>query len=86
MVSALLLRQWYAKYHPDGGPLRFESAEDLERGLGERLRAVYDGSFFLQTLLARSILQCRVTDHYAKEYCHGAYYRYKHRALSLSLV
>ena len=27
VVSALLLRQWYVKYHPDGGPLRFENCE-----------------------------------------------------------
>ena len=24
-VSSLVLRQWYAKYHPDSGPLRFET-------------------------------------------------------------
>ena len=24
LVKALTFRQWYAKYHPDSGPLRYE--------------------------------------------------------------
>ena len=37
-VSALMLRQWYTKYHPDSGPLRYETADDLEEALGKHLR------------------------------------------------
>ena len=36
-----MLRQWYAKYHPDSGPLRISSAEELESLLGEDLRKYY---------------------------------------------
>ena len=42
-VSGLLLRQWCAKFHPDGGPLRYANAEALEAGLGDRLRDVCAG-------------------------------------------
>ena len=30
LVEPFLLRQWYAKYHPDNGPIRISSALDLE--------------------------------------------------------
>ena len=43
VVSGLLLRQWYTKYHPDSGPLRYETAQELEEAMGERMRQVYDG-------------------------------------------
>ena len=42
-VSALLLRQWYTKYHPDSGPLRYETAAALEEALGDEMRAAYQG-------------------------------------------
>jgi hypothetical protein len=42
-VSATILRQWYTKYHPDSGPLRYDTAEQLEQSLGDHLRAVYGG-------------------------------------------
>ena len=42
-ASGLLLRQWHAKFHPDGGPLQYANAEGLEAGFGERLRDVYGG-------------------------------------------
>ena len=43
VVSGLLLRQWYTKYHPDSGPLRYETAQELEEAMGERMRKIYDG-------------------------------------------
>ena len=36
-----MLRQWYVKYHPDSGPLRISSADELESLLGEDLRTYY---------------------------------------------
>ena len=36
-----MLRQWYAKYHPDSGPLRISNADELESLLGEDLRTYY---------------------------------------------
>ena len=52
-VPGLLLRQWHAKFHPDGGPLQYANAEELEAGLGERLRDVYAGlsDWALQSVL-----------------------------------
>ena len=51
----LLLRQWYAKYHPDSGPLRVASAGELEELLGDELRLQYAdlNSFSLTTALSR---------------------------------
>ena len=40
-VTALLLLQWYAKYHPDAGPLRIHSAVELEQYLGDDIRRQY---------------------------------------------
>ena len=37
------LREWYAKYHPDSGPLRYDTAEALEEALGPELRTAYPG-------------------------------------------
>ena len=42
-VSALVLRQWYAQYHPASAPLRFVTADALEEGMGDELRAKYAG-------------------------------------------
>ena len=42
-VSALVLRQWYAQYHPASGSLRFATADALEEGMGDELRARYAG-------------------------------------------
>ena len=42
-VSGLLLRQWYAMYHPASAPLRFDTADALEEGMGDELRAQYAG-------------------------------------------
>ena len=41
LAEPFLLRQWYAKYHPDSGPLRISSADELESLLGEDLRTYY---------------------------------------------
>ena len=41
VVAPLLLRQWYAKYHQDSGPLAIHSAVDLELYLGDDIRREY---------------------------------------------
>ena len=41
VLTALLLRQWHAKYHPDSGPLHLENADDLEQLLGDEIRREY---------------------------------------------
>ena len=41
LAEPFLLRQWYAKYHPDSGPLRISNADELESLLGEDLRTYY---------------------------------------------
>ena len=41
LAEPFLLRQWYAKYHPDSGPLRISSADELELLLGGDLREYY---------------------------------------------
>jgi len=41
IVTAALLRQWYSSYHPKTGPLRFDTATQLEEALGEEMREVY---------------------------------------------
>ena len=42
-VSALVLRQWYAQYHPASPALRYDTAEVLEECMGDDLRAQYAG-------------------------------------------
>ena len=42
-VSGLVLRQWYSKYHPDSGSLRYDSADALEQAMGDDLRRDYAG-------------------------------------------
>ena len=41
-VSALVLRQWYSKYHGDSGSLQYDTADALEHGMGEQLRVQDD--------------------------------------------
>ena len=48
-VAPLLLRQWYAKYHVDSGPLLIGNAEGLEQYLGEDIRKLYP--YFRSTAL-----------------------------------
>ena len=43
LVDGLLLHQWYQQYHPDAGPLRIETAAELEAQLGAELRTSYRG-------------------------------------------
>jgi hypothetical protein len=43
LVSGLLLRQWYTKYHPDSGPIKYDTVESLEEAQGDHLRSVYPG-------------------------------------------
>ena len=40
-VAPLLLRQWYAKYHDDSGPLDIGNAVELEQYLGDDIRREY---------------------------------------------
>ena len=47
-VSGMVLRQWYVKFHPDSGPLQYDSAEKLNEALGDHMRAVYPGMKFTQ--------------------------------------
>ena len=42
-VSGLVLRQWFTKYHPDSGPLVFDTAAALDEGMGDELRRLYVG-------------------------------------------
>ena len=57
LAEPFLLRQWYAKYHPDSGPLRISNADELESLLGEDVRTFY-GDLKAQALHAA--LQQRV--------------------------
>ena len=43
VVSALVLQQWYSKYHPDSPAARYHTAEDLEEAMGDDLRRDYSG-------------------------------------------
>ena len=36
-----VLMSWYARYHPDGGPLRYATAAELEAEMGDEIRRVY---------------------------------------------
>ena len=42
-VSSVLLRQWYARYHPASGPFEIHSVEELGTAAGSDLRGVYAG-------------------------------------------
>ena len=42
-VDALVLQQWYSKYHPDSPALRYESVAALEEAMGDDLRRDYVG-------------------------------------------
>ena len=56
LASGMLLRQWYTKYHPDSGPLEYETTEALENAQGDHLRSVYPG---LSGRLLRTALHMR---------------------------
>ena len=42
-VSALVLLEWYSKYHPDSPPQRYHTAAALEEAMGDDLRRDYAG-------------------------------------------
>ena len=42
-TTASALLSWYKQYHPEGGPLRYASAADLEAAMGDDLRSSYAG-------------------------------------------
>ena len=71
VVSGLLLRQWYMKYHPDSGPLRYDTAQELEDAMGERMRDVYDGlgSRALQGALSKARKVVLVTHQVVRGWC-----------------
>jgi hypothetical protein len=54
-VAPLLLRQWYAKYHDDSGPLLISNAVELEQYLGDDIRREYPyfNSWSLHGILKR---------------------------------
>ena len=54
-VAAITLRQWYTQYHPDAGPLAYETAAALEEGLGDHMREVYAGMGYRKILTALSM-------------------------------
>ena len=43
VVAVLTLRQWYVKYHPASGPVRFGTINELETAMGDELRMSYRG-------------------------------------------
>lgn len=49
-VSSILVAQWYAKYHHNSGPLKPETAGELEELLGDVLRLSYSGLGSLRDL------------------------------------
>ena len=55
-VSGLLLRQWYTNYHPDSGPIKYDTVESLEAAQGDHLRSVYPG---MACRLLRTALRMR---------------------------
>ena len=56
-VGALLVSQWWRKYHPDSGPVHIESAAGLETYLGEEIRKGYP--FFILKPLRGVLLRRR---------------------------
>ena len=61
LIPALVLRQWYFKYHPDSPAQRYDTVEALEEAMGDDLRRDYAGLGYkaLQTALGkrRKIIQ-----------------------------
>ena len=62
------LAEWYFRYHPDAGPVRYESAQRLEDALGPHLRQVYPGCGYkvLKLYLSRRRERVLVTDQTAR--------------------
>ena len=67
-VSALILRQWFTKYHPDSGALACATVKGLESALGDVLRSVYQGMGYqeLQSMLDRRRKAALVSNLFAK--------------------
>ena len=72
-VSGMVLRQWYVKYHPDSGPLRYDTAEKLNEALGEHMRAVYPGLKYraLHAALRMRRKAVLVSQNVVRQWCHG---------------
>jgi hypothetical protein len=62
-VSVSILRQWFVKYHPASGPLRYDSTVKLEECLGDHMRSVYGAlkSCALGTALRQRIKSVEVS-------------------------
>ena len=73
-VSGLMLRQWYTKYHPDSGPLRYETADALEEALGKHLRLAYPG--FQRNALCTALSQRRKAVLVTEDVCRGWIQKY----------
>ena len=56
VVVPLLLRQWYAKYHDDSGPLCIGNAAELEQYLGDDIRREYP---YFKSQVLHGVLQRR---------------------------
>ena len=76
-----LLRQWYAKYHPDSGPIRVSSIEEMENLLGDEIRIHYAdlGRTQLKTVLSQRRKAVLVCDSVAREWIQ----KYRPRAPTL---
>ena len=49
-VSAALLAQWHAKFHPSSGPLNIASSDELEELMGDVIRELYPAKGFARDL------------------------------------
>ena len=70
-ASALILRSWYVKFHPDSGALRYDTVEASEEALGEVLRSTYPGMGCrdLRTTLGRRRKAILVSGRVCEKWC-----------------
>ena len=70
-VTPLTLRQWYTRYHPDSGPLQYESAKELDDAMGDHLRAVYPNMGYrtLRTVLSQRRKAVLISEMVARTWC-----------------
>ena len=43
LVTGAVLGRWYAQYHPVAGPVRYNSAAELDAAMGGEMRSAYSG-------------------------------------------
>ena len=70
-ASALILRSWYVKFHPDSGALRYDTVEASEEALGEVLRSKYPGMGYrdLRTSLGKRRKAVLVSGRVCQKWC-----------------